>query len=230
MKKLKVILTENNCYKAHKKMKPIGIIVHSTGANNPRLNRYVPIDGEPIKKNNWNQPTPGGRSVCVHGFIGKLENGEVAYVQTLPYDIQCWGCGGSGNQSYIQFEICEDDLTDPKYFEQIYKATIEVCVDICSQFNIDPENIITHSEGYRLGIASNHADVMHWFPKYKKNMDDVRNDVTKMLRDESTEPHKNFVIENGLMVGYGNGDYGWNDPVTREQLAIILYRYDKMTK
>lgn len=27
------------------------------------------------------------------------------------------------------------------------------------------KDIISHSEGYELGIASNHGDVMHWFPK-----------------------------------------------------------------
>ena len=30
---------------------------------------------------------------------------------------------------------------------------------------------------------------------------------------------------NGIVMGYGNGKYGPDDPVTREQLAAILYRY-----
>ncbi|MDR0491600.1 MAG: S-layer homology domain-containing protein [Oscillospiraceae bacterium] len=25
--------------------------------------------------------------------------------------------------------------------------------------------------------------------------------------------------------GYGNGNFGWNDPVTREQAVVLLYRY-----
>lgn len=33
--------TKNDCYKAARKMKPAGIVVHSTGANNPYLKRYV---------------------------------------------------------------------------------------------------------------------------------------------------------------------------------------------
>ena len=32
-----IILTNNNCYKANRKITPIGIFVHSTGANNPKL-------------------------------------------------------------------------------------------------------------------------------------------------------------------------------------------------
>lgn len=48
----KLILTNNACYKAGKTITPKGIMVHSTGANNPWLKRYVgPDDGlweEPI--------------------------------------------------------------------------------------------------------------------------------------------------------------------------------------
>ena len=42
----KLILTENACYKAGRKITVKGIMVHSTGANNPCLKRYVgPDDG-----------------------------------------------------------------------------------------------------------------------------------------------------------------------------------------
>jgi hypothetical protein len=30
-------------------------------------------------------------------------------------------------------------------------------------------------------MASNHGDVMHWFKKYDKTMDDVRKDVAKLM-------------------------------------------------
>ena len=41
--------------------------------------------------------------------------------------------------------------------------------------------VICHSEGYQRGIASNHADVMHWFPKFGKSMDTFRSDVAKAM-------------------------------------------------
>ena len=37
----KLILTNNACYKANQKITVKGIMVHSTGANNPYLKRYV---------------------------------------------------------------------------------------------------------------------------------------------------------------------------------------------
>ena len=37
----KLIATENECYKVGQKITPKGIMVHSTGANNPNLRRYT---------------------------------------------------------------------------------------------------------------------------------------------------------------------------------------------
>ena len=35
----------------------------------------------------------------------------------------------------------------------------------------------------------------------------------------------NWAVENGIIGGYANGKFGVNDPITREQVATILYRY-----
>ena len=44
--------------------------------------------------------------------------------------------------------------------------------------------VICHQEGYRRGIASNHGDVLHWFPKFGKTMDDFRADVARWMEGE----------------------------------------------
>ena len=56
------------------------------------------------------------REVCVHAFIGKLADGTVATYQTLPWDYRGWHCAGSGNDTHISFEICEDGLTDAAFW------------------------------------------------------------------------------------------------------------------
>lgn len=67
----KILLTKNDCYKAYQRMTPKGIVVHSTGANNPNLRRYIAPDdgviGKNLYNNDWNR---GGLDVAVHGFIG----------------------------------------------------------------------------------------------------------------------------------------------------------------
>lgn len=192
--RLKQLLLKNNeCYIRGEKITPKGIMVHSTAANNPYLKRYVgPNDGElGVNKynNHWNQYRPDGRQVCVHAFIGKLENGDIATYQTLPWDYKGWHSGrgtkGSANDlGYIGFEICEDGLTDKDYFNKVYMEAVELCVHLCKLYNLTEKDIICHSEGYKQGIASNHSDVMHWFPKHGKSMDTFRADVKELLNKE----------------------------------------------
>ena len=43
--------------------------------------------------------------------------------------------------------------------------------------------------------------------------------------DASYAPAVAWAAENGIVNGYGDGRYGPDDCVTREQLAVILYRY-----
>ena len=187
----KLILTENACYKAGRKITVKGIMVHSTGANNPWLKRYVgPDDGKLGKNqynNHWNTYHPGGREVCVHGFIGKLADGTVATYQCLPWDHRGWHAGGSANNTHIGFEICEDDLTDGAYFAKVYKEAAELCAYLCKQYGLTEKNIICHSEGYKQGVASNHGDVMHWFPKHGKSMDTFRAEVKALLTADAQE-------------------------------------------
>ena len=186
----KLILTKNNCYKTGRTINVKGIMVHSTGANNPWLKRYLPDDGKIGKNqygNHWNTPLPGGIQVCVHGFIGKLADGTVATYQTLPWNHRGWHAGGSANNTHIGFEICEDGLADRTYFEKVYKEATELCAYLCKEYGLTEKDIIDHSEGYTKGIASNHGDVKHWFTKHGKTMDNFRADVKKLLNNQKTE-------------------------------------------
>ena len=187
----KLIFTENRCYKAGRTIKPKGIMVHSTGANNPWLKRYVGPDdgllGKNAYGNHWNK---SDLSVCVHGFIGKLADGSIATYQTLPWDHRAWHAGGSANDTHIGFEICEDDLKDGEYFKKVYQEAIELCVYLCKMYGLTEKDIICHSEGCKKGIASNHGDVMHWFPKHGKSMDTFRAEVKALLngKEKVEEP------------------------------------------
>lgn len=176
------LLTKNECYKAGKKIKVKGLMLHSTGANNTKLSRYIGPDdgllGKNPNNNDWNRP---GIQLCVHAFIGKDKNGDIQAYQTLPWDHRAWGCGGAGNDMFIQVEICEDDKTDSEYFNKVYKKAVELFAYLCKQFNLTENDILDHSEGHKRGLASNHGDVMHWFPKHGKTMDTFRNAVKQVL-------------------------------------------------
>jgi N-acetylmuramoyl-L-alanine amidase len=187
----KQILTNNACVKAGRTIEPKGIMVHSTGTNNPWLKRYVAPDdgllGKNQYNNHWNQDKPGGREVCVHAFIGKLADGTIAIYQTLPWNHRGWHAGGKANDTYIGFEICEDTLTDAAYFTAVYTEAVELCVYLCKLYGLTEANVICHSEGYKKGIASNHGDVMHWFPRYNESMDTFRLAVKAALSEQEDE-------------------------------------------
>ena len=179
------LLTQNDCYRKGKYIKPRGVMVHSTGAANPWLRRYLSPDdgrlGEPSSRH-WNQ---GGVGACVHAFIGRLADGSIAAYQTLPWTMRGWHCGGTGNDTHISFEICEDKLADKGYFRATYQAAVELTAYLCKRFSLDPLAdgvVLCHSEGYKRGIASNHADVMHWWGRYGVSMDNFRRDVAEKMK------------------------------------------------
>lgn len=246
MEKMQNYLTDNDCYKAAKPLRAEGIVVHSTGVDQKRIGAYT---------SQWNRP---GVQVCVHGFLGLDENGQLCYEQTLPYDIQCWGAGGgsrgSFNQSHIQFEICES-LNDGQWCAETYAAALEICADICESFGIAPEQVVTHSEAHAMGYASNHADVMHWWPRHGFGMDGFRKELGEILEDrEYTRFKANMqrylaeqagvdadeyaakAVELGVSSGIfsdGDGDGKIDAPrawLKRQELAAVLMRLGLLKK
>ena len=197
----------NLCYKAARTMptgSPAGIIIHSTGANNPNLKRYVnapEICGENPYRNYFDRPDS---NVCPHAVIGKDKNGEVKAAKLLPWNVCCWGCGsgskGSYNYSpaYIQIEICEDALNDRVYFEEAFGLAADLCQRLMKNYpTIKPGNIISHKEACARGYASNHGDPEHWLAKFGKNMDWFRAMVA---------PEKQVRITAEITVGQSKAD------------------------
>ncbi|NLK40372.1 MAG: hypothetical protein GX303_09080 [Clostridiales bacterium] len=188
--------TKNDCYKAARKCTPKGIVVHSTGANNPYLKRYVDAPAEVGANaygNHWNNPASVmGRSVCVHSFIGYALNNVVKVANILPYDYCCWGVGSGSKGSYnydpayIQFEMCEDDLKNRAYFETVRDTAIDYCVYLCKKFNIPVENIVSHKEAHAKGYGSNHGDPNNWWDKFGYTMNDFRAAVKAKLNAGSS--------------------------------------------
>lgn len=217
------ILTANDCYKKGETIKPKGFLLHSTGANNPNLKRYV----QPLKtdgnysaliaklgtNNNGNHWNRTDLDVCVHGFIGKLANGSIATVQTLPWNYRGWHAGkgskGSANNTHIGIEICEDGLSDKTYFNKVYQEAVDVVAYLCKQYGWDPLAdgvIICHSEAYKRGIGSNHGDVMHWFPKHGKSMDTFRADVADKLAVKTGTAKTLYRVQVGAFSNKANAD------------------------
>lgn len=179
----KRFMTKNRCYVNAIKIKVEKLVLHSLGCAQP--NAQVLID-------KWDNAEA---SVCVHGFIQ-----DNMIIQTLPWDYRAWHVGSGKNGSYnscsIGIEICEplghkynggamvgyDIKKNAEYFAKVYENAVELFARLCHDYKLDPfKDIVCHSEVFKLGYGSNHADVMHWFPKHGKSMDTFRNDVQARL-------------------------------------------------
>lgn len=212
-KPLVCMMTQSTCYKGTRKFTPKGVLWHSTGANNPWLKRYVQPDDDAADRSEWlarlgknqyaNDWNHIDRQAGLNFWIGKLADGTVAAVQTMPWDYRPWGCGsgnnGSCNNTHIQFEICEDALNDASYFNACYQEACEMTAYLCKMFGIDPKGtvsynglqvptIIDHTGSHALGLGSNHGDIQHWSRRYGKTMENVRNDVAAILAADATAP------------------------------------------
>lgn len=180
-------MTRNDCYTANRKIEPDGIMIHSTATPGVMAGDWF---------SRWNRSFNAkeiNRQVCVHAF---LDDKEVW--QYLPWNHRGWHAGGDANNTHIGFEICEpsgfsylgskmigyDVKKHEAYFRKVYNRAVELCVYLCKMYGLTERDIICHSEGARLGIASGHSDVMHWFPKHGKNMDTFRAAVREKMKSE----------------------------------------------
>lgn len=211
---IKAYATKNLCYISAQKMVPKGIVVHSTGVNNPYLKRYVDAPDEVgvnRYQNHWNNPKPDGREVCVHAFIGYDKNGQISVAEILPLDICCWGVGKGAkgsynyNPAYIQFEICEDNRKDKNYFEKAFAVAAEYCARLCQVYKISAEKIVGHCEAYRQGFGSNHSDPEHWMKNFGEDMSDFRNHVSEILKKGTDKEAKKIPLtENETVIQKGD--------------------------
>lgn len=224
---------DSDCYRKGTRQKNIGVQVHSTGANNPWLKRYVqPDDGRiGVNKNGNSHNRPGG-TVCAGAYIGKQADGTVAVYEALPEGMRCWlsGNGPNGNANrigYFGFEICEDGLKDEGYFrEAVLGVAVNYTAHLCRQYEVRPDELVKgrpavldHSELHREGIASNHADITAWLRKFGYSMDDFRRLVSEAL-DEGIEV---TIVDVDGRRTLRRGDSGDDVRELQENLNTLLY-------
>ena len=152
----------------------------------------------------------------------------------MPWNYRPWGCGsgskGSCNNGWIQFEICEDGLNDKAYFDKVYKEACELTAYLCKMYNLDPMGeamcgnvsapiILCHADSYRLGLGSNHGDVLHWFSKYGKTMADVRKDVKALMNGTS---QNNSNSNNNYNTNNGNSQIEEDEDMTEEKFNEMM--------
>ena len=203
-------MTKNDCYRANAKIKPMGIMIHSTAAPGVMAAEWY---------SRWNKSFKAGEiniQACVHAFVDDKE-----VYQYLPWDHRGWHAGANANNTHIGIEMCEpagfyysgqnmvgyEAAKQESYFGKVWQNTVELSVMLCNTYDLNAKDIICHSEGYKLGIASNHSDVMHWFPKHGEDMDSFRFAVNDALNKTAiTDQRKYYKVQVGAFLQKANAE------------------------
>ncbi len=183
-------LTESGCYKAGKHITVKGLMIHSVGCPQPKADVFM---------KNWNRAEA---SACVHAIVEP--DGDV--YQILPWNHRGWHCGGGANNTHIGVEMTEpatikytggsnwtetgEGESTKNHVLATYRYAVELFAHLCQQFRLDPLAdgvVISHSEGCKRGIASNHGDVEHLWSKFGLTMAQFRKDIKAAMEGSTTE-------------------------------------------
>ncbi|NBI88458.1 N-acetylmuramoyl-L-alanine amidase [Lachnospiraceae bacterium] len=183
-------LTESGCYKAGKHITVKGLMIHSVGCPQPKADVFM---------KNWNK---ADANACVHAIVEP--DGDV--YQLLPWEFRGWHCGGSANNTHIGVEMTEpatikyaggaswvetgDGENTKNHVLAAYRYAVELFAYLCQQFGLDPMAdgvVISHSEGCKRGIASNHGDVEHLWSKFGLSMGQFRKDIKTVMEGSTAE-------------------------------------------
>lgn len=181
-------VTKNPCYKQSRYITPRGLMLHSVGCSQPN----AAVFDHSFNKENMN--------ACVHAFIDA--NDGIVH-QHLPWNMRGWHAGGYANNTHIGVEMCESNCISydshynihvsdigkaEKHCEIAYKSAVDLFAYLCKKYNLNPfRNIISHAEGYKLGVASNHGDPEHYWSALRMpyTMGGFRKDVSLKMDTNS---------------------------------------------
>lgn len=198
MKIIESILTKNPCYTAGVKITVKGLMLHSVGCSQPNASVFI---------KNWNKESYD--RACVHAFIDG-NTGDI--YQCLPWNHRGWHSGkgtkGKAHDTHIGVEMCEpacitytggstftcSNLAEAKAVtKRTYEAAVELFAFLCKEYNLNPLAdgvIISHKEGHKRGIASNHGDPEHLWNQLNMGytMDTFRQAVKAAMNGSAPAP------------------------------------------
>ena len=179
-----VICTESDCYLANRTIEVKGGMIHSVGCPQPDPYVFQAI---------WNKPD---LKSCVHAVVGK----DGVVLQCLPFTMKGWHAGGSGNNYLVSLEMTEpatikytgganwielgDGSNTKAHVLTTYKHAVDFFAYIAKLYGFNPLDsncLMSHSEGYKKGVACNHGDVEHLWSKFGLTMDKFRKDVKNAM-------------------------------------------------
>lgn len=248
-------IKKNDCYKNNvdkidsrytrfQSRGPTGLMLHSVGTPQPSAKVFA---------NRWNTP---GLEVAVHAVL--QDDGTV--YQCMPWNFRAWHCGGDANNTHVGVEMTEPSCIEypgggasftcsnisaaREQARGTYKTAVDLFAMLCQKYGLDPlTDIISHAEGAKKGVASNHADPEHLWKGLGLGytMSGFRLDVAAKMNisPEKTTDGKHFVLRKGSTgddvkdlqqkltdLGYSTGPIDGSFGNVTES-AVVQYQKDK---
>ena len=143
--------------------------------------------------------------------------------------------GADNDHRAITIEVASDNYDPYAITGAAYKSLINLLVDICKRNNI--KELKWKGDKSLVGKPDQQNLTVHrWFARKAcpgdyiyERLGQIAEEVNQKMEEKYegadwSKEARDWATSNGIIAGYGDGEYGWGDPVTREQVAVILYR------
>ena len=180
------------------------IVLHYTGG-----------DGD-TAENNGNYFQGKDRKASAHYFVD-----EDSIVQSVRDTDIAWHAGDwDMNCRSIGIEMCSRKYANGKYYipEKTVENAVKLTKELMEKYGIGVDGVIRHYD------VTKKACPAPWVEN-PKLWEDFKRRLTAVERPSAwAEEACAWAVKQGIFQGDGKGGYDWQAPVTREQLAVILYR------
>ena len=144
------------------------------------------------------------------------------------------------NINSISIELC-DTVKDGKIqaTEKTMQNAAELCRALMQKYNVSVDNVYRHFDVTGKHCPAYFMDAENW-KAFKERLKGGDDELTyeqfceymeKYMKIGGTGDKENAATEwaksNGVFVGDGAGNYGWDKPITRGAVATVLYRMEK---
>lgn len=159
------------------------------------------------------------RKTSAHYFVD-----QNTVVLSVMEEDTAWHAGDwDMNCRSIGVEMCSEKDADGNYFIpiQTVQNAASLVKELMAKYKIGVESVIRHYDVTGKSCPAPMVTAPELWEDFKSRL------VTAKSPSAWAEEATSWAVEQGLFQGDGQGDYQWQSPVTREQLAVILHRLQK---
>lgn len=175
---------------------------------------YTAGDGD-TAENNGRYFQGADRKASAHYFVDELET-----VRSVKEEDTAWHAGSwEMNCRSVGVEMCSKKDGEGKYY--IPQATVQNAAklvrELMQSYAVSAENVLRHYDVTGKNCPAPMVEDESLWLAFKASL-------TEEKPSPWAEEACRWAVEAGLFHGDGEGNYDWQSPVTREQLAAVLYR------